>query len=183
MEQPVGGVNKFSIPLLGFAAASGTGKTTLLEQLIPVLKQQNVRVGAIKHSHHDFEIDKTGKDSFRLRHAGATPVVITSKYRRAIIEEFSTQQEPELEQEIAFFEQKNVDLILVEGFRHVAFPKIELHRKEINKPLLCSNDSSIIAVATDDNALIIPANLARLDLNDIHQIADFVKQFIKNFYD
>ena len=83
-----------TIPILGFAAASGTGKTTLLTQLLPLLNQAGLRVGLIKHSHHNFDIDHAGKDSFRLREAGATPVVLVSKYRRAIIEEFLNPLEP-----------------------------------------------------------------------------------------
>lgn len=76
------------VPILGFAAFSGTGKTTLLTQLIPILKQKGLRIGLIKHSHHDFQIDQPGKDSFRLREAGASPVMLVSTHRRAIITEF-----------------------------------------------------------------------------------------------
>ncbi|HSN22716.1 MAG TPA: molybdopterin-guanine dinucleotide biosynthesis protein B, partial [Methylomicrobium sp.] len=80
-------------PILGFAAPSGTGKTTLLTQLIPLLKQQGLRVGLIKHSHHSFDIDHPGKDSHRLRMAGASPVMLVSRYRYAIMHEFEVPQE------------------------------------------------------------------------------------------
>ncbi len=164
-------MHNFNIPLLGFAAASGTGKTTLLTQLIPLLKAKNLRIGVIKHSHHDFEIDHEGKDSFRLRHAGATPMVLVSKYRRVIIEEFSNHQEPTLEDQLALFNPTETDLILVEGFRNAPVPKIELHRAELNKPLLYLNDVHIIAIATD---IELNTTLPQLNLNQPADIADFI---------
>ncbi len=160
-----------SIPILGFAAASGTGKTTLLTQLLPLLKNAGLRVGLIKHSHHDFEIDHVGKDSFELRKAGATPVVLVSKYRRAVIEEFENQIEPNLTEQIALFNPTETDLILVEGFRHEAFAKIELHRTELNKPLLYLHDNHIIAIATDT---VLKTHLPQLNLNQPAEIADFI---------
>ncbi|MGB4497921.1 MAG: molybdopterin-guanine dinucleotide biosynthesis protein B [Methylococcaceae bacterium] len=163
--------NHFSIPLLGFAASSGTGKTTLLTQLIPLLKAKNLQIGVIKHSHHNFEIDYEGKDSFRLRHAGATPMVLVSKHRRVIIEEFDNQIEPTLENQIALFNPTETDLILVEGFRNAPFPKIELHRTELNKPLLHLNDSHIIAIASNTK---LDTNLPQLNLNKPAEIADFI---------
>lgn len=160
-----------TIPILGFAAASGTGKTTLLTQILPLLKKTGLRVGLIKHSHHNFEIDYAGKDSFELRRAGATPVVLVSKYRRVIIEEFENQIEPHLFEQIALFNLQAMDLILVEGFRHEAIAKIELHRKALNKPLLFPNDNCIIAVATDTH---LETNLPQLDLNQPTEIANFI---------
>lgn len=161
------------IPILGFAAASGTGKTTLLIQLIPLLKQQGLRIGLIKHSHHSFEIDKPGKDSYRLREAGATPVMLVSSHRRAIISEFEKPCEPKLDEQLKAFEQSALDLILVEGFKAEAFPKIELHRPSLNKPLLYPNDKNIIAVASDVN-LKLPKPLFQLNINNPTMIADFI---------
>lgn len=161
------------VPLLGFAAASGTGKTTLLTRLIPLLKNQGLRIGLIKHSHHNFQIDQAGKDSFRLREAGATPVLLISPYRRAIISEFVTPQEPCLYDQLKLFEQSELDLILIEGFKNEAIPKIELHRSALNQPLLYANDPYIIAIATDI-PLEIPDYLTQLDLNHPKQIADFI---------
>lgn len=163
--------NHFSIPLLGFAAASGTGKTTLLTQLIPLLKAKNLQIGVIKHSHHNFEIDHEGKDSFRLRHAGATPMVLVSKHRRVIIEEVENQIEPTLENQIALFNPTETDLILVEGFRNAPFPKIELHRAELHKQFLHLNDSHIIAIASNTK---LDTNLPQLNLNEPAEIADFI---------
>jgi molybdopterin-guanine dinucleotide biosynthesis protein B len=162
-----------SVPLLGFAAASGTGKTTLLTQLIPLLKKQGLRVGLIKHSHHNFEIDKPGKDSFRLRAAGASPVMLVSSHRSAIITEFAEPIEPRLADQLQAFES-GVDLVLVEGFKAEAFPKIELHRAELNQPFLYPNDPDIIAVASD-SALNLPPRLTALDLNNPPLIAQFIQ--------
>lgn len=161
------------IPVLGFAAASGTGKTTLLTQLIPLLKQRGFKVGLIKHSHHSFEIDKPGKDSHRLREAGASPVMLVSSHRRAIICEFETPIEPRLDEQLTAFEQAGLDLIMVEGFKAEAFPKIELHRSKLDRPLLYPDDKNIIAVASDAD-LPLPESVAALNINNPPMIADFV---------
>jgi len=161
------------VPVLGFAAFSGTGKTTLITCLLPLLKKQGLSIGLIKHSHHNFEIDKPGKDSFRFREAGASPVMLVSKYRRAIITEMAIPAEPCLADQLSAFDQNAVDLILVEGFKRESFPKIEVHRPSLRKPLLYPNDSSIIAIATD-GPLPMAENLKQLDLNKPQQIADFI---------
>ena len=167
------------IPILGFAAFSGTGKTTLLEQIIPLLKQQSLRIALIKHSHHNFQIDQPGKDSFRLRAAGASPVMLISSHRRAIITELSTVQEPKLDDQLKLFDQSELDLILVEGFKAEVFPKIELHRSTMNKPLLYPNDPNIIAIATDIN-LVAPNTPTQLDINQPDMIVTFIlKQFLR----
>jgi molybdopterin-guanine dinucleotide biosynthesis adapter protein len=164
-----------TIPILGFAAFSGTGKTTLLTQLIPILKQEGLRIGLIKHSHHNFQIDQPGKDSFRLREAGASPVMLVSTHRRAIITEFQSVTEPLLDEQLLALDQSELDLILVEGFKATQFPKIELHRPSLNKPLFYPNDPSIIAVASD-TPLDISSTLVRLDLNRPDLIAKFITQ-------
>jgi molybdopterin-guanine dinucleotide biosynthesis protein B len=161
------------IPVLGFAAFSGTGKTTLLTQIIPILKHHGLRIGLIKHSHHNFQIDQPGKDSFRLREAGASPVMLVSTHRRAIITEITPQQEPRLDEQLKLFDQSELDLLLVEGFKAEHFPKIELHRPSMNKPLLYPNDPDIFAIATDE-ALETPNALTRLDINQPEMIATFI---------
>ena len=161
------------VPLLGFAAFSGTGKTTLLTQLIPLLKGRGLRVGVIKHSHHAFEIDKPGKDSYALRAAGASPVMLSSNQRRAIITEWDEPREPRLADELALFDRTAVDLILVEGFKQEAFPKIELHRPALGRPLLFPEDARIIAIATDTPIFPEPP-IPRLDLNRPDRIAAFI---------
>ncbi len=161
------------VPVLGFSAFSGVGKTTLLCQIIPLLKQQGVRVGLIKHGHHNFDVDVPGKDSHRLRQAGASPVMIVSKHRRAIITEINSEQEPRLDDQLKFLDQSELDLVLVEGFKSEKFPKIELYRAELNHPLLYPNDPNIIAVASD-YALDIPAYLTLLDINQPEQVVAFI---------
>ena len=138
------------VPILGFAAFSGTGKTTLLEKLIPLLSSSGLRVGLIKHSHHSFDIDKPGKDSYKLRQAGASPVMLVSMHRRAMITEFRSTKEPCLNDQLKAFDQTEIDLILVEGFKSEFFPKIELYRPSLKNKLLFPNDPSIIAIATDE---------------------------------
>jgi molybdopterin-guanine dinucleotide biosynthesis protein B len=165
-----------SVPILGFVAASGTGKTTLLTALIPLLKDRGLRVGLIKHSHHNFQIDQPGKDSYRLREAGASPVMLVSAHRRAIITELKPEQQPSLGEELKYFDQSAIDLLLVEGFKAEAFPKIELHRAELGQPLLYQDDANIIAVASNTK-LVIPEGLTLLDLNKPDSIASFIYDF------
>jgi len=163
---------KFAKPVLGFAAFSGTGKTTLLVQLIPLLQRQGLRIAMIKHAHHDFDIDSPGKDSYRLRKAGAGQLMIASNRRRALITEHSTPCEPQLEELVGALDLDSVDLVMVEGFRHVPFAKIELHRPSLGHPLLCREDRSIFAVASD--APLDCAGLPRLDINRVEDIASFI---------
>ena len=161
------------VPLLGFAAFSGTGKTTLLKKIIPLLRLNQINVGLIKHSHHDFEIDYPGKDSYELRKSGANPVMLSSSHRRAIITERRGIEEPVLAEELSYFDQTGLDLILVEGFKRERFPKIELHRPVLGKPLLFPDDDTIIAIATDAELAATP-DIPKLDINDPEQIAGFI---------
>jgi molybdopterin-guanine dinucleotide biosynthesis protein B len=164
-----------SVPVLGFAAFSGTGKTTLLLKLIPLLRDQGLRVGLIKHAHHGFDIDHPGKDSHELRHAGASPVLITSSIRRAIVTERPLPRDPVLAEELACFDPGSADLILVEGFKRERFPKIELHRPVLGHPLLFPDDETIIAIATDAS-LPIPPPIPLLDLNRPEEIVAFIQR-------
>jgi len=162
-----------AVPVLGFAAWSGTGKTTLLLRLIPLLKVRGFRIGLIKKSHHDFEIDHKGKDSYELRMAGASPVMLSSSHRRAVITEHTEIRERTLAEELTHFDTAAVDLVLVEGFKLERFPKIELYRPALGKPLLFPQDDSVIAVASDTD-LSLPPALPRLDLNRPEAIAEFI---------
>ena len=159
-------------PVLGFAAFSGTGKTTLLEKLIPQLTERGIRIGMVKHAHHEFDIDKPGKDSYRLRKAGAQQVLIASSKRQALLTEQATPQEPRLDELITRLDLDSIDLVLVEGFKHVAFPKIELHRKALGKTLLYPEDPDIIASASDH--LTDCGDLPALEINDTAAIAAFI---------
>ena len=160
-------------PTLGIAAFSGTGKTTLLRQIIPILRAKNLRLGLIKHSHHAFEIDRPGKDSYILARAGALQTVIASARRTAIITHHKADTEPSLWNLVKRLDAKGLDLILVEGFKHQPIPKIELHRPVLGHPLLCLHDSSVIAVATDA-PLGVAIKLPLLDLNDPLVLTNFI---------
>lgn len=164
-------------PVLGFAAFSGTGKTTLLVKLLPLLVKRGIRVGMIKHAHHDFDIDTPGKDSYQLRKAGARQMLVASSRRRALVTETAAQQEPQLEELIDMLDLDSIDLILVEGFKHLAFPKIELHRAGLGHPLLFREDKNIIALAADDTPDL--RDLPLLDINNPDAIADFVIAWLK----
>ena len=174
-------LKKVRCPLLGFAAYSGTGKTTLLSKLLPELKSQGIRVGVIKHAHHSFDIDHPGKDSYTLRHAGASQMLIASHTRWALMTETPDNSvAPDLNEMLLHLDQSQLDLILVEGFKDEAYPKIELHRSTLDKPFLHIKDNNIIAIATDI-ALTTQQELTQLDINNINQILDFVLDYMK-FY-
>jgi len=165
-------------PVIGFAAYSGTGKTTLLQQLIPLLKQKGLRTGVIKHAHHDFDIDQPGKDSYQLRQAGASPMLISSSKRMALMIDYEIEKEPELDVLINTINPDTVDIILVEGFKHWDIPKIELHRPATGKPLLFPADSHIIAIAHDGD-ISHATELPQLDINKAGDIAEFLFNFIQ----
>ena len=162
-----------NIPIIGFAAWSGTGKTTLLRQLIPWLGARGLRVAVIKATHHDFEIDRPGKDSYELRRAGASQVLIASPHRTALIVEHARSVEPELSDLLVRLDADRLDLVLVEGMRHADLPKIELHRPALGRPLLFPDDPRIIAIASDA-PLDRPAPIPVLDLNNVAAIGEFI---------
>jgi molybdopterin-guanine dinucleotide biosynthesis protein B len=156
--------------VLGIAGWSGSGKTTLLADLIPLLVARGLRISTIKHAHHEFDVDKPGKDSYRHREAGATEVLISSAKRFALMHEHRGAIEPTLDELVARL--STVDLVLVEGFKHENHAKIEVWRSEVGKPMLQPNDSNVIAVASDQPmpGLAVPV----LDANNHVQIADFI---------
>jgi len=169
---------KADCPVLGFAAWSGTGKTTLLEKLIPLLSNQGIRIGIIKHAHHQFDIDKEGKDSYRLRKAGAGQLLIASKRRWALMAETPAQEnDPDLQYLVDQLEQSQLDLIMVEGFKQVPFNKLELHRRETGKPFIHPHDPGIIAIATDSPELV-QSSLPVLDINSPQTICAFIRDHI-----
>lgn len=162
--------------MLGFAAWSGTGKTTLLVQLLPRLRGRGLRVGMIKHAHHSFEVDQPGKDSYELRKAGASPMLVVSSRRWALMADLEQERDPLLQDMLDRLDQTQLDVILVEGFKHESFPKIELHRPAVGKPLLFPDDPNVVAIATDA-PLVGTMPLPVLDLNDAGAIAGFVLAF------
>ncbi|EGR2201601.1 bifunctional molybdopterin-guanine dinucleotide biosynthesis adaptor protein MobB/molybdopterin molybdotransferase MoeA [Vibrio parahaemolyticus] len=166
-----------NIPILGFAAYSGTGKTTLLEALLPKLTEAGLRIGMLKHAHHNFDVDKPGKDSYRLRKAGASQMLIASRNRFALMTE-TPEAEAEFEYLLTRFDEDKLDVVLVEGCKNIAFPKIELHREEVGKPWLYPHDDNIIAIASDSAEL--DSELPQMNINDLDAIAQFVLQYVQD---
>lgn len=169
-------MTSFPIPVLGFAAYSGTGKTTLLESLLPKLTEKGLRIGVFKHAHHDFDIDQPGKDSHRLRKAGATQMLIASRNRHALMTE-TPEKEANFFKLLEQFDLDNLDFILVEGCKNLSFPKIELHREVVGKPWLHPHDDNIFAIASD--SLEIQTSLPHVDINDLDAICELVETFVQ----
>lgn len=158
------------LPLLGFVAWSGTGKTTLLERLIPLLDRRGLRLGVLKHSHHEFDTDQPGKDSHRLRKAGAQQVMAASSLRHARIVETPDGATPFADL-LAGFDWSRLDLLLIEGFKHEHFPKIALHRAAIGRPPMFAGDPDIVALVSDHQQ---ETHLPRFAFDELPAIADFI---------
>ena len=156
--------------VFGLAGWSGSGKTTLMVNLLPEIIARGVTVSTVKHAHHEFDIDRPGKDSYEHRRAGATEVMISSANRWALMHELRGVEDPPLEMLIDHMSP--VDLLLVEGFKWEAHSKIEVHRPAINKPLLQPDDPHIIAVASDKD--LPKVKVPVLPLGDAVVITDFI---------
>jgi len=165
--------------VFGIAGHSGMGKTTLLERLIPELTGRGLSVSLIKHSHKSIDIDRPGKDSYRLREAGCGEVVLLGNERWALMHELRGAPEPSIDYLLGRLAP--CDLVLIEGFKHGDFPKIEVWRAELGKSALWPQWPGIIGVASD-GAEPLPATPAGevvplgFDLADIRSIADAVLQ-------
>jgi molybdopterin-guanine dinucleotide biosynthesis protein B len=153
--------------IIGLAGWSGAGKTTLLTGVIPVLVRRGLKVATVKHAHHAFDIDRPGKDSWLHREAGASEVAIVSSRRWALVHELREEPEPPLAEILA--KLGPVDLVIVEGFRRHAHPKLEIYRAAVGKPPLHPDDDCIVAIATD--APLPQAPLPVLMLDDVESIA------------
>jgi molybdopterin-guanine dinucleotide biosynthesis adapter protein len=156
--------------IIGLAGWSGSGKTTLITKVIPRLTARGLRVSTLKHAHHGFDVDHPGKDSFFHREAGATEVIISSAKRFAILHEL--RKEPEWDLPALLSKITPVDLVLIEGYKRDAFPKLEVHRAANGKPLLQPEDSRIVAIATD--APLKDAKVLVVDLNNVDAIVDIL---------
>lgn len=150
--------------VIGFAGWSGAGKTTLLAKLIPALVGRGVRVSTLKHAHHDFDVDRPGKDSWTHRQAGATEVLVASARRWALMHELRDAPEPGLVELLARLSP--VDLVLVEGFKRSRHPRIEVYRAANGKPPFHPDDPGIVAVASD-----VPFPEARVPVVHLDDIA------------
>jgi molybdopterin-guanine dinucleotide biosynthesis protein B len=166
------------IPLLGITAYSGTGKTTLLKQLIPWLRQRSIRTGLIKHTHHDVDVDTPGKDSFELRKAGADQTMVASDSRWALMTETPQQDPLNLRYLATRFDSDNLDMILVEGFKHEDIDKIVLHRKGTGKSLEQLMDIHVIAVASDCQPEDIPTTVSLMNINEIEEVGEFIVRWL-----
>lgn len=136
----------------GFFGASGAGKTTVMHGVIRELKAAGQRVSVIKHTHHGFDIDRPGKDSFRHREAGAFEVLIASNQRLALLREYEVEGRPTIHQLLA--EMAEVDWVLVEGFGAADILRIEVWRQGLDKPIAYPEDPFVVAIATDKPALL-----------------------------
>jgi len=163
------------IPLLGFVGYSGAGKTTLLQKVITLLTRAGVRVGLVKHAHHEFDIDYPGKDSYVLRKAGAVQVMVASAAREALITEETRQPapDPDLFRLVQRMDTDRLDLLLVEGFKHECFDKIEVCRAANKKPFLYPEDRHIIALVTD-RSLSQPPPVPVFGLDQAERIVRFI---------
>lgn len=152
---------------------SGSGKTTLLVRLIPELTRRGYSVSTMKHTHHNFDIDQKGKDSYEHRMSGATEVMLTSGKRWALQRELRDEPEPDMDALIA--RMAPVDLILIEGFKRHRHAKLEVFRPSVGKSLIAADDDTIVAVASDGpvDAVMVPV----LDVDDVVVVADFILQF------
>lgn len=155
--------------IYGVVGWKNAGKTGLMERLVSEITGRGISVSTVKHAHHTFDVDQQGKDSYRHRQAGATEVLLASRNRFAVMHELRDEEEPSLAELLKRLSP--VDLVLVEGYKRDAHPKVEAHRAETGNPLIAPGDPTVRAVAAD-----VPLELDRpvFDLNDTTAIADFI---------
>ena len=158
--------------VFGFTGCSGSGKTSLIERLVPCFTREGLAVSLIKHAHAGFDIDRPGKDSYRLREAGCAEVLLVSNERWVLMHELRGRPEPSLDEQLALLAP--CDLVLVEGFKATSIPKLEIHRPAHGGPLMYPDNPYVVAVATDA-PMELP--LPRLDLNDVEAIAGFILRY------
>ena len=157
--------------VIGLAGWSGAGKTTLLTRVIPLFREQGLRVSVIKHAHHKFDIDVPGKDSWRHREAGAEEVLVSSANRWALMHELRGEHEPRLPELLQ--KMSRVDLVVVEGYKSEPHRKIEVYRAANGKPLLFPGDAGIVGIASD---VAVETSLPTAHLDDIPSVADMVRR-------
>lgn len=178
-------------PVLAVAAWSGTGKTTLLEQLLPLLRSQGLNVGVIKHAHHAFDVDKPGKDSYRLRNAGAAPMLVASRERFALMQETPGQAEPHLAHLLEMMALHAPDLVIVEGFKAWPLPKLVLYRDGVGDPEILQDPwvRAVAVKAEDAQALEMhrvasgsaSPDFSQLNLDDTGAIAYWIARWAEQW--
>jgi molybdopterin-guanine dinucleotide biosynthesis protein B len=160
--------------VLGMAGYSGSGKTTLIERLLPFFVADGLRVSVLKQSHHGTEIDQPGKDSWRHRQAGAHEVLLATPERWMLVHELRGAPRPGLDQQLACLSP--CDLVLVEGFRHEALPKLEVHRRAHGKPWLYPDDAHVMAVISDQ----APDDAIRhMHIDDVAAVHDYILEIME----
>lgn len=166
-------MNPDLVPIITFVGKSGTGKTTLLEQLIPMLKARGLRLAVLKHDAHHFEMDKPGKDTYRFTAAGADVVTISNAEKFAMIE----QPPEELSLRDIISRLPQVDLVLTEGYKKSRYPKIEIHRAALHRPLLADPDE-LLAILTDEP---VDSPAPQLPLSDLNGCVQVILQYCRGF--
>lgn len=162
--------------MFGITGWSGSGKTTLIEKLVPLLSARGFVVGVLKHAHHQFEIDREGKDSHRFRQAGCREVAVSSSRRWAMMHELSDDEtEPDAFAMLGRF-SPSCTLVLVEGYKDAAIPKLEVWRQELQQTPLAQHNPHVIAVAADDTPPSLPPHCAVLPLSAPDEVAEFVAE-------
>lgn len=161
--------------IIGIIGWKNSGKTTLIEKLVEGWVSIGLRISTIKHAHHDFDIDHPGKDSYRHRAAGAQEVIVASRMRWALIHEAREEKEAELEQLLARLTP--TDLVIVEGFKYHAHPKIEVVLDTSVTPISQNGDRSIIAVACAEQNF--QTNLPKLPLDQPEVVARFILDYLR----
>lgn len=161
------------VPLISIVGTSKSGKTTFIEQLIPVFKDKGLRVAAIKHHHLNFEVDKVGKDTYRHMKAGASTIVLSSPYKMAIVR--NVEREVPLK-EIVYRYIEDVDIVITEGYKKEDVPKIEIFRAGRKTSPLCFGDDTILAVVTDEH---IETSIPQFRMNDIRNVAKFIDSVLQ----
>lgn len=162
------------VPVISIVGKSDSGKTTLIEKIIPILKRRGYRVGTVKHDVHGFEMDREGKDTYRHFHSGADAVLISSPKKMALIKR--VEQELPLDELVNRY-YPDLDIVITEGFKQLRMPKIEVFRSKVHERPLCTSGDNRIAIASDAP---VQVDCPRFDINDAEAVADFIEsRFLK----